>query len=671
MKAARLSSCLSDAAVRWLRAPVLGGVLVCMTTLPATAADTPDSAAEGSAYIDRLIDFPEGAPPDDDALDDIEPEQPAGLRVYTTEYRHYQEDTDSTGRSYEDGLIFNARRETLHYGELELLATARSDRPSRRARDGSSTGGRLTVRQYGFAASEDWLMDNSGGVLRSDADALVSSSFRLNLPSTLLSGIKTWTRTESTELRLSAGSIGDLGTGRIEDFSTTSGKLAALGLSHALDSNWSAGAHMIALNDSDDVEDHETVAMALQYRSVDDRHRYTGHVLGGTQGGEGVWLDGDNRLGRWRHRYGLFRLEPEIRWSDASVTDDQQGLYSRSELRAPRYNVTVGTDFSENNVKDRNDRPQSRTSNVFVTGNRRLRRQSSAGGTLSLNHVDPRNDLAGEDAHVLRLSGYIQRRFRPGNSRLELFLADIEDSGDNGNAYGLVWDQDWDLLPALSLSTTLEHLQSTGLDDERSDRASILFRHEVSPTFNWNGSGSYTRIERDSRSDSDNYNATLGAAWRFLPQWDARLDLTWTRAEEDADLLGNEFRETEKTLLLSIRHTRKRGRPMLAVGSQTGGSGFGTIRGQVFYDANRDGIRQAGERAASGVFVYLDRRYERVTDADGRFEFTPVPAGEHTLSLPVEDLPLPWGLDDETPVPVDVPVRVTREVQIGLTRIDE
>jgi hypothetical protein len=259
---------------------------------------------------------------------------------------------------------------------------------------------------------------------------------------------------------------------------------------------------MIALNDSDDVEDHETVAMALQYRSVDDRHRYTGHVLGGTQGGEGVWLDGDNRLGRWRHRYGLFRLEPEIRWSDASVTDDQQGLYSRSELRAPRYNVTVGTDFSENNVKDRNDRPQSRTSNVFVTGNRRLRRQSSAGGTLSLNHVDPRNDLAGEDAHVLRLSGYIQRRFRPGNSRLELFLADIEDSGDNGNAYGLVWDQDWDLLPALSLSTTLEHLQSTGLDDERSDRASVLFRHEVSPTFNWNGSGSYTRIERDSRSAS-------------------------------------------------------------------------------------------------------------------------------------------------------------------------
>ena len=635
-------------------------------------ADIPEEAStESSAYIDQLIEFPEGAPPDDDVLDDDMREQPEGFRVYTTEYRHYQEDTDSNGQSYEDGLIFNARRDTRHYGELELLATARSDRPSRRSSDGNSTGGRLTVRQYGFAVNEDWLMDNSGGVLRSDADSMVSSSFRLNLPSTLLSGARTWTRTEFTELRVSAGKIGTLGTGRIEDFSSTSGKLAALGLSHALDSNWSAGAHMVALNDSDDVKDHESAAMALQYLSEDERHRYVGHVLAGSTGGEGVWLDGDNRLGRWRHRYGLFWLEPDMLWSDASVTDDQQGLYSRSELRAPRYNVTVGTDFSENNVKDRDNRPQSRSSNVFITGNRRLRRQTSAGGTLSLNHVDPRNDLAGEDAHVLRLSSYIQRRFRPGTSRLEVFLADIEDRGDNGNAYGLVWDQDWELLPALSLSTTLEHLQSTGLDDERSNRASILFRHEVSRNFNWNGSGSYTHIDRDTGVDSDNYNATLGAAWRFLPEWDARLDLTWTRAEDDADLLGNEFRETEKTLLLSIRHTRKSGRPMQIAGQKTGGSGFGTIRGKVFFDANGDGVRQAGERAASGIFVYLDRRYERVTDADGSFEFTPVPAGEHTLSLPVEDLPLPWGLDDERPRPVNVPVRGTREVQFGLTRIDE
>ena len=630
-----------------------------------------ESLAESSAYIDQLIEFPEGVPPDDDGLDDDMREQPEGFRIYTTEYRHYQEDRDNTGNSYEDGLIFNARRETRHYGELELLATARSDRPSRRSPDGNSTGGRLTVRQYGFALTEDWLMDNSGGVLRSDADTLVSSSFRFNLPSTLLSGARTWTRTDATQIRLSAGKIGTLGTGRIEDFSTTSGKLAALGLSHALDTRWSVGAHMIALNDSDAVRDHETAAMALQYLSEDERHRYTGHVLSGTRGGEGAWLDGDNRLGRWRHRYGLFWLEPDILWSDASVSDDQQGLYTRSEVRAPRYNLTVGSDFSQNNVKDRDNRPQSRRSNLFITGNRRLRRETSAGGTVSLNHVDPRNDLAGEDAHVLRLSSYIQRRFRPGTSRFEVFVADIEDSGDNGNAYGLVWDQDWELLSALSLSTTLEHLESTGLDDERSNRASVLFRHEVSPNFNWNGSGSYTHIDRDNRVDSDNYNATLGAAWRFLPEWDARLDLTWTRAEDDADLLGNRYKETEKTLFLSIRHTRKRGRPMQVAGQKTGSSGFGTIRGQVFFDNNRDGVRQAGERAASGIFVYLDGRHERLTDADGSFEFTPVAAGKHTLSLPVEDLPLPWGLDDERPIPLNVPVRGTREVQIGLTRLDE
>jgi hypothetical protein len=107
----------------------------------------------------------------------------------------------------------------------------------------------------------------------------------------------------------------------------------------------------------------------------------------------------------------------------------------------------------------------------------------------------------------------------------------------------------------------------------------------------------------------------------------------------------------------------------MTAGRNTGASGYGEVRGEVFFDANRDGVRQAGERPASGVFVYLDRRYERVTDSDGRYTFNTVPAGEHTVSIAVEDLPLPWGLDDDSPRTVSVAVREDSVVNIALTRI--
>ena len=80
-------------------------------------------------------------------------------------------------------------------------------------------------------------------------------------------------------------------------------------------------------------------------------------------------------------------------------------------------------------------------------------------------------------------------------------------------------------------------------------------------------------------------------------------------------------------------------------------------------------MRQAGERAASGIFVYLDSRYERVTDNEGRYSFTAVQAGEHAVSIAVEDLPLPWVLEDDTPRPVTVTVRGVAEVDFSLTRI--
>jgi hypothetical protein len=107
----------------------------------------------------------------------------------------------------------------------------------------------------------------------------------------------------------------------------------------------------------------------------------------------------------------------------------------------------------------------------------------------------------------------------------------------------------------------------------------------------------------------------------------------------------------------------------MTAGNKTGSSCYGEVSGEVFYDDNRDGVRQAGERAASGIFVYLDNSYERVTDNEGRYTFNAVAAGEHAVSIAVEDLPLPWGLEDDMPQPLTVTVRGVAEVNFALTRI--
>jgi len=187
----------------------------------------------------------------------------------------------------------------------------------------------------------------------------------------------------------------------------------------------------------------------------------------------------------------------------------------------------------------------------------------------------------------------------------------------------------------------------------------LLVRHSVSSDLSWNGDISYVHLDRDSGSNQDTFNASLALAWHFLPHWDASVRATYNKVDDDIVLVGITDIEDEKTLLLNLRYSQSSGRPFTRAGHDTDNKGFGRVVGTVFFDDNGDGIRQAGERAAAGVFVYLDRRYQAVTDHDGRYEFESV------------DLPLPWGLLDEAPLKAQVGVRQTSSVDFGLRKITE
>jgi len=629
-------------------------------------ARTPVAGA-AAVYHDRLID-PDTAGEFAADARDLEDTEPEGRRFYSVEYQHYRQ--DYYDNSSENGVLFQWRRETLDYGDLSLDANVRNGGESGIVRQ--STGGQFTFRQRGFALDESRSMDNTAGVLRSAADSMISSSFRLNLPSSLLGGVYSHISGTRDDIYLGAGRLGRLDPTQIQGFEDTEGDLFSLGYSRSLAQGWRAGTHLVHVTGSGEVIDHQSLASALQYQTPDQRQRYVGHVLLDSEGNNGVWLDGDSRAGNWRYRYGLFRMEPELLWTDTSPTDDQQGGYVRSEMARLRFNLSAGLDLTQTNIDGRDDRAGIDLYNAFVNGNWRKTSRTSLGSSLSARASEPRNGIRVEKSRDYLLSGYVSHGFSVGTSRLQLTASRLERDSENGHGIGIIWDQEWNIARNLSLASTLSHDRESGLADaENISTAALLLRHEAGSGFSWNGDVSYSLIDTDNLGTHSNMFASLALYWRFLPDWDASLRATHNRVDAAPVSVVTGLDEDETTLLLTLRYSRSGGRPFSVMGQQAEGKGYGEISGVVFYDANADGVRQAGEAVASGIYVYLDRRYETVTDNQGRYSFDPVASGPHAVSLALEDLPLPWGLLDETPQRLNVGVRQRSEADFALQQINQ
>jgi hypothetical protein len=344
-------------------------------------------------------------------------------------------------------------------------------------------------------------------------------------------------------------------------------------------------------------------------------------------------------------------------------------------MQTLRYQLAGGLEFNSSDLDD--DPLQNGTRNItaFVTGNRQLGRLSSIGGALNLRDSQSTDNMEAGDSRIVRLTVHGSHRFAAGTTRLQLQLADILNGPNHGHGSGITWDQAWEISRDLLVSSTVGHEVENGTgNDESRFTTGLLAYHEYTSRLRWDASVNWTRTENDSTGvDTNSVNASLAFLWRFRPGWEASLRAGINNSREDSSgaLAGTEFDGTERTVFLSVRRDITSGRPFDRYGADTGKTGYGNVTGVVFFDENRDGVRQAGEKAATGVYVYLDRRYRKATDRDGRFDFTPVPVGRHDITIALEDLPLPWGLDDEGPRPLSVNIRERTSVAIPLVRFDE
>lgn len=643
---------------------------------PATTPAITTKATEPPPYIDKLIE-PEAG---EGAVTEPGEEKPSryGPGLLGLEYRFFGSDTngDVDASITEQGLGVTLRQDTLNFGRIDLQ-TAITDQQQ----DPGSDFGKGTLfraAQTDLALSERWGMDNFVGDIFALTPPLIALSYRLRLPAPFVRGIATRITRGDMDLAFSAGDLG-IQHGRtfpVFDDTTRSGSIAGFAGRYQPTPRWNFGLQWWDVKDANvgnTVSSHTTLAGAGEYRDPVNRRAGQLHVLSNQDGDLGVWLDGELGQGAWQHNFGVFRLDPNLVWIDntSSIPNDRQGVYWAGNFRKFRLQGTIGIDYSDTNLNDDPTLAGRKTTSSFANVSYQLSRRTSVGGSASFVSQRPGAGLPTAEEDTGGIRGTASHRFDVGTSFWTVGVARRSGGSDPGTASEFLWDHEWKTSAADRLRTGIEYQR-----DERSGRTLEQTSLRLSADrdfgngrFGLNGNLSVgvggDGITEDGRSTS----VDLNFDWRFAEGLLLRTELNWN--DNTTELVnGQNLQVTERSLFLSVRYDLEWGQRRPSVGAKGTARGYGEIAGTVFLDENRNGIQEPDEPGVPNITVYLDRGFSVETDSKGRFTFRPVPAGRHALNVALENVPLPWGRQDERPITVEVSPRGTRQLDFALTKLN-
>ena len=615
-----------------------------------------------SIYIDQLID--------EDIIKEIEREEeyeesrlgPGSIGIT---YRYYKNDTDNTATLTEHGTQLRWRQETISNGSFELLAEGLI---SEKLEDEKIKDGRVLFRQQEYVLN-DWLqMDSEIGHFRGFTPTLVSRSYRFYLPSTILQGVNTRFYNNDTSLSFNAGEIGTYKGIAAQAFEKTEGKLYGLGATYRVDDQWELGAQFWNTIDPENGENHRSYAGVLEYQDADSSQNLQIHFLGDSEGNTGLWFDNEFKYGKWHHYSGAFYFQPDLLWTDTPIYNDREGLYLRSNRKSFRWQWTLGSEVSKNNLDDNPELAGNITTASFINGTWRYRRKTQFGGSLNLNTSHADSGTAENDSKFYGLKSFALQRFAFGTSRLQLSLTENDAPEDDTTSYGALWDHVWKTPFLNRLNTDIEYTWTDNREDELSLRLST--EKSLLADVKITGTAQHVITEDNTIGKSKGTSLSFGLSWQFYENWLVSLNADYNRNITDPE--NTESTTTDgKTVLFSISYARASGRKPLLYGRPTGNPGRGRITGKVFLDENKDGRQGINETALKNILVYLDGRFTTETDSDGKFEFWPVASGEHHISIGIEDVPLPWGMEDESAKQVYVPIRGEGEIDFALIKLNE
>jgi hypothetical protein len=620
-------------------------------------------------YVDRLIDEKMEGVVDELAAEERErgPE-PQGRRLSAAEARYYSRST-GLGSMHEYGVMVQHRRETLDYGDLSVDAYGRnSGGDPALLPAGPTSGSQFQFQQFRMPLAPHVLMDNAVGAIRLGANQLVTGSFRVQLPTSLAEGVQSRVYGDTDEALVYSGRVGQLNGIVTQSFAAAQGRLAGAGYNHAFSNSWSVGVQAVELSNHSLLPDHQSIAWAGRFQAAPGGREIGVRLLTDNRGGRGWWADGLEPAGLWQHRYGIYRLPQNLLWSDVNIGNDSQGIYVRSDYRTTINSMSFGGEVSESNLAQDPSRSGFYTRSVYSTGYHRVSRDTNLSGGVTLADRTAKSALLpAEDSRSTSANAGIGQRFDFGTSTFRVAAGRTEAVVNYASSRGATWDHAWNMRDWF-LSTALAYTRddSGGISTNRKSLSAAFRRSEGRLTFD---GGAQYALANTQGVDSHNLSWNLNGDWTIDRTWSTRAQLYWNRVDVADPLFPTDTRE--KAIMFALRAQEYAGTPFTQVGLRTGAAGSGRIVGWVFYDDNSDGIKQASERGAAGVIVYLDGRYTATTDADGRFEFLPVPVGPHSLRLAVERVPLPWGLLDDAPRKLEVPLRDAAMIEMPLVRISQ
>jgi hypothetical protein len=656
--------------------------------LAAAAQETPTVAPTGD--LDPALPPPEPIPVvyvDQYLVDDTSPAdagydafgrgpEPFGRRYVEIEAGYYTAEDDLLGDDLEQGLGFRFGRETLNWGTIDLdasLADVESDYLSREAQ---GSFGSLTLRHSSMPVSDTGLLFSTLGDQRTPANSLLQSSYRLRLPTSMLRGVSAELRNNGNGLHLSSGNTGENRGIRLPRFEATGGRLTSLGLDRTIGERFMFGAEMTDLSDDDDIRDHRSLLIGAGFAPAARPQEHSARLMRDDDGNLALWSDSRHRLGTATNlRYGLFHFAPDIVWADLPIQSDQQGLYLQADAGNARFSLSGGYDFLDYGLEAA---PTSsfEKHTFYFNGSLQARRSVVLGLNSSFADLTY-SGLFGDQQTITRLNLFTSIRRDIGGLRLDVFFDELASTIDANRREreGAAASLDWNMRERVRLTTELRAERNLDLRGEtRRTEFSTLMRYDLFDAVSFGLQASFYQTDGDLYAENSGVGLNADATWSILRRWTGTASIYRNQSE----IVRNDFLPGPPDgvagtdfFWLSVRYRQTSGQPFAQVGRRDDGtSGSGVLSGQVFFDENRDGIRQPSEEAAVGVTVLLDGRYQTRTDPSGFYTFLPVPTGEHEVIVLVEELPLPWGLDDDTPRRTRVSYRSTVMVNFPLTVMD-
>ena len=581
-------------------------------------------------------------------------------------YRYYTYDTNLHSAIQEHGAELRWHQGTFEHGTYEFQIEGLTSEGYDDFRE--PDGYRIQLRQNNYVINSKLQLDSDVIHYRSAIPSLVEESYRFRLPSTILQGMSNRIYHNNTTLFLNFGEIGRYIGTAAKTYNETEGNLAGLGAQHILNRNWNVAFQFWNTDNTEQVEPHQSLAGAVEYKPNSLGQIHQMHVLGDSLGETGMWYDGRIQVGRWMHRAGVQYLPPGLLWTDVPINSDYQGIYWRGDRNAYRWLWNFGSEISQNNIDDDAQIPGYISTATFASLTWKYRRRTHFGGNANVHSNTADSGTAVHNTYRYTLRAFADHQSPIGKTRIEPELA-IEDTYfEQNQKYGLRWIQEYNLFLNHKLNSDIQYYTSDQGEDDLNLK--LYFEHQYPWGLRLNGYLQEYYVYLPKVGVSQGTSISLGLGWQFFTNWLMSLNADYNIGDFEPED-GEEFKIEGTKVLFSINYNIDTGKRRDLYGVNTGDPGRGRVVGRVFLDENRNGNFDLGERALSNIIVYLDGRHSTETGPKGGFEFWPVAAGKHSLTMALVDVPLPWGLTDEDPQRIDVLNRGETELNFALIRLNE